>query len=143
MGHIAEYIEVRSHRVVALVVALTLALGLLAACDQDRPTPEPATNGAAGALSGQATGGEQAAAAAPAPTPTPFTPQGNLVLWHSWAGADADALTQILAQIRAEAPQLGVETLYVAPNDLPQAYADAVMAGSGPDLAITQNWWLG
>lgn len=141
MGHIAEYIEGRSHRVIALIIALTVALGLLAACDQDRPTPEPTTNGAVGALSGQASNSQQAPSA-PAPTPTPFTPQGNLVLWHSWAGADADALTQILAQIRADAPQLGVETLYVAPNDLPQAYADAVMAGSGPDVAITQNWWL-
>lgn len=144
MGHTATHTAKRSHRVVGLLV-LILALGLLAACDQDRPTPEPSASGALGALSGQ-TQGDQAAgeqAAPPVPTPTPFVPQGNLVLWHSWAGADADALTQILTQVRADNPQLGVETLYVAPNDLPQAYADAVMAGAGPDLAVTQNWWLG
>ena len=35
-----------------------------------------------------------------------------------------------------------MDTLFVAPNELPQAYADAVRNGAGPDLAVTANWWL-
>jgi arabinogalactan oligomer/maltooligosaccharide transport system substrate-binding protein len=128
-------------------------MALLGACDQDRetPTPQPAAPASAAANASDAAGAPsdegQAAAAQPAasPTPaaTPFVPVGDLVLWHSWAGANADALVQILTQLKQDAPLLNVETLFVAPNDLPQAYADAVAVGGGPDVAVTENWWIG
>jgi len=134
-------------RTLHLFLILLLALLALAACDNSEreESPEAQVGGVGGVASieGAAGSGETNLPAAPAPTPTPFTPTGNLVLWHSWAGADGDALAQILTRLRTEAPNLGVETLYVSPNDLPQAYADAVAAGGGPDIAVTQNWWVG
>ncbi len=137
-------------RKVAALLVLALLTLFLAGCDQDRPTPTPvpvAQPGGAASASTAPAGDAQAAspqiaAATPTPVATPFAPQGDLVLWHSWAGPDADALTQILTSLKAESPLLNVETLYIAPNDLPQAYADAVAAGGGPDVAVTANWWI-
>lgn len=133
---------------IRLALVAMLALAMLAACDNSEreATATPADAGAAGvgvSASGASAPASDSSVAVPAATPTPFTPAGNVVLWHSWAGADGDALTEILTRLRSEAPNLGVETLYVSPNDLPQAYADAVLAGGGPDLAVTQNWWMG
>lgn len=138
-------------RVLPTLLIVALVALTLAACDQDRPTPTPQPADQAGAAADAAPGetgavqtpAAQAAAASPTPAATPFVPQGDLLLWHSWAGPDADALTQILTRLKDEAPLLNVETLYIAPNDLPQAYADAVAAGGGPDVAVTANWWIG
>ncbi len=85
---------------------------------------------------------EATATALPEPTPTPDIAAGRVVLWHSYAGPDADALGEILAEIRRTYPDLVVETLFVAYDDLPQAYADAVLAGGGPDLVAAPAWWL-
>ncbi len=65
-----------------------------------------------------------------------------MVLWHSYAGADGDALAAILAEAERTYPDLVVDTLFVAYDDLPQAYADAVLAGGGPDLVAAPAWWL-
>jgi len=81
---------------------------------------------------------EDAAEAAP----TPDVNRGNVVLWHSYAQADNDALAQILARLEEMYPDLNVDTLFVAYDDLPQAYADAVLAGGGPDLIAAPTWWL-
>ncbi len=155
MTHIAACTQNRTrsthvHLLLSLLAMALLAL-LLGGCDQDRPDPTPApaspsapADGSAPAVDAAGSAGAPGAqpAASPTPAPTPFTPQGDLVLWHSWAGPDADALTQILTQLKQDAPLLNVETLYIAPNDLPQAYADAVAAGGGPDVAVTENWWI-
>lgn len=114
-----------------LIVAL-----LLAACNDDE-------EGAAGDPAAAAAAGDTSAIpATPLPPPTPFIPQGDLTLWHSWGAADADALAQVLTRVKQQYPAVNVQTLFVAANDLPQAYADAVRAGGGPDLAVTANWWL-
>jgi maltose-binding protein MalE len=65
------------------------------------------------------------------------------VLWHSWAEADGDALAAILLGFQEAYPNLAVDTLFVAYNDLPQSYADAVLAGGGPDIVLAPSWWLG
>jgi maltose-binding protein MalE len=64
------------------------------------------------------------------------------VLWHSWGSGDGDALAAILSGFAAQYPQVTVDTLFVADTDLPKAYADAVLAGSGPDLLLAPTWWL-
>ena len=66
-----------------------------------------------------------------------------MVLWHSWAGADSDALGAILRDLNDRYPDLTVETLFVAYDELPDSYAQAVQAGGGPDLVFAPNWWLG
>ena len=101
-------------------------------------TPEPATDENS---SPSAPIAEEAATAEPtALASLPTT--GTIVLWHSWAAADGDALNEILARMQAKYPDLTVQTLFVAYDDLPQSYADAVLAGAGPDLIVGSNWWL-
>lgn len=117
---------------------LCVALLLLIGCSSPAPTPTPAV---------EPTATEAATPAptpppAPTPTPTPDLSTGRLVLWHSWAEADGDALAQMLAAFQQQHPGVQVDTLFVAYNDLPQSYADAVHAGGGPDLILAPNWWL-
>jgi len=132
----------------AVWVCLALCLSLmavLAACDPGAPPPatplpagEPKVEVAQGA-------GAQAAPASPAlaaPTPTPVPVSGRLVLWHSWAGADGDALAEILANFQREYPGVTVDTLFVAYPDLAQGYADAVNGRGGPDLVLAPTWWI-
>lgn len=126
---------------------------LLSACsrNEEQPTPTPAPLVAAEGSTTPAS--DAATAVTPAvaepnppqvtavPTPTPLT--GRVVLWHSWAQAEGDALAAILAQINAAYPAIQIDTLFVAPNDLLSSYADAVAAGGGSDLLLAPNWWLG
>lgn len=121
-----------------LLAACLLALLLLAACNQDDEEPAAGPAGAAAAQDGVTS----QLPAVPEASPTPFVPQGDLTLWHSWGGADADALTQILTRLKQQYPAVNVQTLFVGASDLPQAYADAVRAGGGPDVAVTANWWV-
>lgn len=136
--------------------ALLAALLLLAACQEQTPTPTPTppapTAPPAQAAAPAAAPGEPAVVVATAtpvgaptatPTPTPEITGGTVTLWHSWARADGDALAQILNAYVGANPNVNVQTLYVAYNDLPQAYADAVAAGGGPDLLLAPAWWLG
>ena len=86
---------------------------------------------------------EQIVEATPIPTATPIPLSGDLVLWHSWSGADAEALEKVLATTLLAYPELTINTLFVAYNNLAQGYAEAVQNGSGPDLVLMPNWWLG
>ena len=131
------------------VTCVVLALLLLAACNRgdETPTPTPVSVAAQEGVIGASATSAAAAAQPPtpeatvAPTPTPLT--GRVVLWHSWAQAEGDALAAILEQLRTVQPGIQVDTLFVAPDDLVASYSQAVAAGSGPDLVIAPNWWLG
>ena len=74
--------------------------------------------------------------------PTSAAVGGALVLWHSWAGGDGDALAAILSRFQQGRPDISVESRLLAYGDLAQAYTDAVKAGGGPDLILAPNWWL-
>jgi arabinogalactan oligomer/maltooligosaccharide transport system substrate-binding protein len=126
-----------------ICLGLCLALALLVACNQAEPapTPTPASVGAGQTAAEHAPTAPQAVAE-PTATPTP-EPSGHIVLWHSWAEADGDALAAILNTFRQRYPGITVDTLFVAYNDLPQSYTDAVLAGGGPDLILSASWWLG
>lgn len=128
------------------VLAALLLMLVLAACNDDQqPTPEAAAQPPSGEPVVEAVGGGAAAAAPQAPaatlTPTPV-PEGRIVLWHSWGRGDGDALAKVLENFNAQYPQVTVDTLFVADSELPKAYADAVLAGSGPDLVLAPTWWL-
>lgn len=137
---------VRPPRPLPLLALMFLLVMLLAACE-DSPPPAnelsleqaPAAQAAAGALQ---PGGVQFQNVLPTATPTPTPLSGRIVLWHSWAEGDGDALAAILAAYQQAQPGVTVDTLYVAYPDLAQAYADAVTSGGGPDLALAPNWWL-
>lgn len=129
------------------ILLLVIALLALTGCARNqKPTPTPTPTQALGAIAAtSATRGVPPTAAdqqEATPTPSPTPPTGSLVLWHSWAQADADALAAILAQLQTQMPGVTVETLFVAPDDLLPAYADAVAAGGGPDMVLAPNWWI-
>lgn len=145
----------RSTKTVGWLLALVTALVLVAACQQETPTPLPPTPlpGVPTAVPVTAPGEPAvvvAATATPAslpaateaPTSTPEVTSGTITLWHSWARQDGDALTQILQNFAVANPNITVQTLFVAYNDLPQAYADAVAADGGPELILAPAWWL-
>lgn len=138
-----------------LVTLLLALLLLVSGCNNQEPTPPPVVAPASATTASSSTDTatsnavtDSAAAAQPTaipaspPTPTP-EPVGTLTLWHSWAEADGDALAAMLAAFSQQYPAIQVNTLFVAYNDLPQAYADAVQAQGGPDLILAPNWWLG
>lgn len=137
----------QSRYLIQFALLVLFAVALPAGCNRrDEPTPPPTpVSGLAviAATAAQTTPSvAQAATATPVPAPTPTPLSGSVVLWHSWAQADADALAAILAQLQSQMPGVTVETLFVAPADLLPAYADAVAAGGGPDLLLAPNWWL-
>ena len=136
-----------------LVIASVVLFGI-AGCNRDKPTPTPdleaglvATVEGSTAQSTSADGqanNNQITAPQPTATTTPLpAPVGTLTLWHSWAEADGDALATILLAFNEQHPELQVNTLFVAYNDLPQSYAEAVQTNAGPDLVLMPNWWIG
>jgi len=140
-------------RVLLRVLGLCCLL-VLAACNRNSATPtaavdpaltsQPVATTAEQATANQGAVNQGAVNQPPAATATPMPdPVGTLTLWHSWAEGDGDALAMILLAFAEAYPQLKVETLFVAYNDLPQSYADAVQANAGPDLILAPNWWLG
>jgi maltose-binding protein MalE len=129
----------------SLLLTLLLVMVLATACNRDTPTPEPTpTVAQPAAANANESDAVAQATATPTAAPTPVLPiEGRIVFWHSWAGADGDALAALLLALKEQHPNLQVDTLFVAYNDLPQSYAEAVQAGGGPDLVLTANWWLG
>lgn len=118
---------------------------MLAACQDTTPTPtppDPVTSPTAQPAVMNPRTPEPGPSPTATPTPTPPPDSGTLLLWHSWSGNDGDALAQMLGSFRAAHPDIQIETLFVAYNRLPQAYADAVVAGGGPDLILAPSWWL-
>lgn len=49
--------------------------------------------------------------------------QGNLTVWHSTLGAEANVLGQIVAAFARECPDIGVDLAYVPADELPQHLA--------------------
>lgn len=139
----------RSALYLLLVVACLFDIGCSRVSETPTPILETPTLQAENGQNGTPIAIEQTVESPSAPVidPTPtFTPEpivGNIVLWHSWAGADADALEEILVAAEQRFPGLRVHTLFVAYDDLGQGYAEAVQAGEGPDLVLAPNWWLG
>ena len=131
-----------SRRFPLFLLTLLMALALTA-CGADEPDPTPTPVPPTATLAPPTQTPIPPATAIPTVTPTPGSEamQGQLVIWHSWAQADADALTQILTLAQSTYPNLQIDTLFVAIDNIPQAYADAVLAGGGPDMILAPDWW--
>jgi arabinogalactan oligomer / maltooligosaccharide transport system substrate-binding protein len=131
------------------IIAGLILVFVLAACGNDEQPGaeqvpgEPVVEGGQTAAVGASDMGTAGTASqqAQVPTATP-EPAGRIVLWHSWGSGAGDALATILGNFQTNYPQVTVDTLFVADADLPKAYADAVLAGSGPDLVLAPTWWL-
>ena len=143
-----SFYRLRPSRISSLFLILLVAI-LATACNEPMPTPPPTLSvtttqpATANTPENSATEAVQPAST-PTVAPTPAQPvEGKVVFWHSWVGADADALATMLVALKQRYPNLQVDTLFVADNDLPQSYAEAVQAGGGPDLVLASNWWLG
>lgn len=143
-----SFYRLRPSRISSLFLILLVAI-LATACNEPMPTPPPTLSvtttqpATANTPENSATEAVQPAST-PTVAPTPAQPvAGKVVFWHSWVGADADALATMLVALKQRYPNLQVDTLFVANNDLPQSYAEAVQAGGGPDLVLASNWWLG
>jgi maltose-binding protein MalE len=69
---------------------------------------------------------------------------GNLVLWHSWTGAEAETLTNdILPAWQAAYPDVQIELLAVPFDQLRNKFQTEVATGGGPDLLIGPHDWVG
>ncbi len=134
------------------IPALLAILLLFTACNDDAPADETGEIEATTVEQGvdiSESGGSVDEAGAGEPVPASSQQvltleqiDGRVVLWHSWSGADGDALAAILTDFQERYPNLTVDTLFVAYDELPQTYADAVAEGGGPDLVFAPNWWL-
>ncbi|MBP7963320.1 MAG: extracellular solute-binding protein [Caldilineaceae bacterium] len=130
-----------SRKLSLLFLTLLLALAMTA-CGGDDPAPTPTPPPTATLAPDQPTPTlEPTVIPSPTPTPGPEGMTGKLVIWHSWSQADGDALAQMLTAAQAAYPTLQIDTLFVAIDNVPQAYADAVLAGGGPDLLLAPDWW--
>ena len=118
----------------AVRLILPMALGLvLTACvgtPAPDPTPEPTPT--------------RSVAAPPTPLPAPTsTPEperglaGDIILWHSWQGADLEILRAILDRLQADHPDLYLDAVHVSPSEVRQRLLDAILAGNGPSLLLS------
>jgi arabinogalactan oligomer/maltooligosaccharide transport system substrate-binding protein len=122
---------VRRNVLAGLIVIL---LALLAACEDTPPASEAVVDAATTPVadSSTTTGGAPAPSILPTATPTPTPLAGRIVLWHSWAEGDGDALAAILAAYQQAEPGVIVDTLFVAYPDLAQAYATPSPGAAAP-----------
>ncbi|MDX1613386.1 MAG: extracellular solute-binding protein [Candidatus Promineifilaceae bacterium] len=69
--------------------------------------------------------------------------QGPILLWHSWTGSAAQALTRAVDQFEAITP--GVRVIMTAvPAEQAQAdFRAAAALGLGPDVVLAPNSWVG
>ncbi|CAN5623812.1 extracellular solute-binding protein [soil metagenome] len=69
---------------------------------------------------------------------------GSLSLWHSWSGAEADTLTDmIIPAWQAAYPDVSIEVLAVPFDQLKNKYQTESITGGGPDLLIGPADWAG
>lgn len=138
-----QQILTRTFSSVLFSLLILLVFLLLAGCDRSSPDETVVEQSAQNATASPARSQDSSLQSLlPTATPTPTPLAGRIVLWHSWAEGDGDALAAILEMYQRAQPGVTVDTLYVAYPDLAQAYAEAVSAGEGPDLVLAPVWWM-
>ncbi len=77
----------------------------------------------------------------PTPRPTPTRRPATIQLWHSWQGADADALTAQIALFNTAYPEITIQPRAIE-GDLRMQVLDAIKSDIGPDLFVGPSDWL-
>ncbi|MEX1020159.1 MAG: extracellular solute-binding protein [Litorilinea sp.] len=69
--------------------------------------------------------------------------QGRILIWHAYAGAEAEAFQEMLERFRNIHPDVTVMQQSFATADLLQAeYLNAVTTGLGPDIVLGPSSWI-
>jgi arabinogalactan oligomer / maltooligosaccharide transport system substrate-binding protein len=88
--------------------------------------------------------GACAAPATPAATPVGTgSSVATLILWHGWAGASYQALSQLVESFNRQHSHGRIVLQSIPLTGYPAELLAATRAGSGPHLALFPNTWLG
>ncbi|MEZ4660740.1 MAG: extracellular solute-binding protein [Caldilineaceae bacterium] len=66
---------------------------------------------------------------------------GRVSLWHSWSGAQADALAGVLATFQEIHPDVLVQVTYIPGDEMLTRYLAAADSGLGPDMFLGAGEW--
>ena len=67
---------------------------------------------------------------------------GQIMLWHSWQGAEAQALQKMLDEFRQLHPEVGIAIDFYPASEIEEAYRVQVEAGLGPDMLVAPADWV-
>lgn len=67
---------------------------------------------------------------------------GTIGLWHSWQGAQAQALEQIIHEFAQICPTIIVRTRALEPAEIRSRYVTAAAVGNDPELVIGPSSWV-
>jgi len=68
--------------------------------------------------------------------------QGRVLLWHTWSGADEDALNELLDKFNDVYPEITVISISYTGQELREQFVDVALRGMGPDVIIGSQSWI-
>jgi arabinogalactan oligomer/maltooligosaccharide transport system substrate-binding protein len=108
---------------------------------EGKSAPADAVKEACAAMN-KASGKTAAAPAAPAAAaPAPTGLKGAVTLWHAYGTGSTEekALTQVLAEMKKDSPDLKVNVLQIPFDQVFNKWETEVAAGGGPDMFVAPN----
>ncbi len=73
--------------------------------------------------------------------PTDADQEGRVLLWHTWGGADEEALNELLDNFNDVYPEIQVISISYSPDGLKDSFVEAATRGLGPDIVIGLQLW--
>ncbi|TDT46038.1 sugar ABC transporter substrate-binding protein [Fonticella tunisiensis] len=67
----------------------------------------------------------------------------TLKIWHSWTGAEEEALKEAIAKYTEKHPNVKFDTLYTPNDNFKDKVTSALQTGDGPDLFFGAHDWVG
>ena len=77
------------------------------------------------------------------PTLTSTSAPVTITIWHGMAGTEADTLTSVINNFKAENPGIIVKVLVVPFDQLQNKFTTEASTGGGPDLFYGPKYWIG
>ena len=68
--------------------------------------------------------------------------QGRVLLWHTWSGADEQALNDLLDKFNDVYPEITVISISYSESELREQFVDVAQRGMGPDVIIGSQLWI-